>query len=470
MKKTGVKLVLRNAAVVTMSTGISQILLAITGIVLVRYLGLNLYSEYSTAALYMGLFSVLGRIGFNRVFLRECSRDIEQTESYFCATLLLNGGVTFLGLIVAFVIAYFRYDNRIFVLTLFLGTSQALIALRRMSTTVFQVHHKQHFTAIATISGALFYTVAFFLAIYLHASVFIVALLHLCMNLIAILLSYSMSFRLAFPKFDFTIFKKLIAVGKRFCVIDIMLVLYVQANGFIIAFLNLKEQVGIYNAAFRLFSVFQLIGQIIDGAISPAIYGASTEQPRMIRGLRLAMRYFVTGGIFIGVIMLARADWLMTTLFKAEFSESAGVLKLFGVAMASRFIVILLSHVIYAANKESFMVVLMTGVAIFSVIACVILVPHYGAIGAGFVFLACEVVLCVICLHQVEKILDKPELYKLLILPLLSAVVTSIFLILSNDWPIATLLLSPIVFFSVLFLTGYYKSGEIFGLVKAFIK
>lgn len=464
------KVVLRNVAFVTVASFISQLLLGVTGIFLIRYLGLGLYSEYSTAALYMGMFTILGKLGFNQVFLREGSRDISMAPTYFGAAMLLNGSITFLGLLVALMVAYFRYDSRIFVLTMLLGTSAMLMSLRRMSTTVFQVHQKMHFAAIVSIAGALLYAIAFFFAMNLKASIFVLAGLHLGMSVFSIMLSYSLSFRLSFPILNRVILKKLMLVGRHFCVIDIMLVLYARANGFILALLDLKEQVGIYNAAFRIFALIQIIAQVIGSAISPAIYGTSGELKQMTRGLKLAIRYFVVSGMLIGVILVGRAEWLMTSIFKVDFAQSANILKFLGIAMIFRFMVILFSHVVYANNKERFMMVLMTCVAILSVGSCLIVVPLYGAIGAAIIFLVSEMIVALMCLIQAERQLGNPGFWKLFILPLLSALAILIVLKASTDWPILGLIISPCVFFGLLLLTGYYRKAEVISLARMFIR
>ena len=468
--KSRLQIVLRNAAFVTVANGVSQVLLAITGIAIVRYLGLSLYSDYATAMLYMSLFSVLGRLGFHRVFLRECSRDVDLTPHYFAATLLLNGGLAFLGWVAALYIAYFRYDSRVFALTVLLGTSLMLMSLRRTSTTVFQVHQKMHFTALVSIVGSLFYTIVFFAAMVSKASIFVLAGLHLIMSVFNFLLSCGLSFRLSFPRFHRPILKKLLSFGWYFCAIDIMLVAYTQSNGFILAVFNLKEQVGIYNAAFRMFALLQMIGQVIESAIAPALYGASNEPERMLRGIKLAIRYFTVGGILLGAIFLGRAEWLMTTVFKAEFAASANVLMLLGVTIGCRFPVILLSHIIYAMNKEQFMLAVTACLTAFSVVSFLILVPLYGTIAAAAILLVSEGAMALVCLIQVERLLGKVGLWKLFVLPILSGATTLVVLRVSGGQSVSGLLVSPLVFFGFLWLAGYYRITEVVFLAKMLVR
>ena len=461
--------VMRNVVFVTTSSFFSQVLIGFTGLVLIRYLGLSLYSEYSTAMLYMGMFSILGRLGFNRVFLRECSKDTSLTSGYFGAVLLLNGFLAIIGWIIALAIAYFRYDNRIFVLTVILGSSLLLMTLRGMARIVFQSHQKMHFIAIGSIISTSLYCILFFTAIALKASVFVLAGLHLAMNLINFILSYGFSFRLAFPSLDFAIVKDVFRMGKQFCIISIMTVFYAQSCGFILAFLDLGKEVGIYSAAFRVYALFPMIIHIMDSAMSPAIYNASMEPERMMRGVKLAIRYFTILGILIASIFTGRADWLMVTVFKAEFQSSALILKILGLSLIFRFIIFLFQNIIYAKNKEKFMTVIITCLAIFTIISGVIFIPRYGGFAAALIFFISEGLIATTCFVKSERLLGFPGFGKLFILPGIAGAITAAFLYSTNGYPLTGLVLSPFVFFGILFLTRYYCLDEIRFLFRMLI-
>jgi O-antigen/teichoic acid export membrane protein len=122
-----IQTVMRNVVSVASARLVSQVLLVVTGIFLIRYLGLKRYSEYSTALLYMGMFSLLGKTGFDQVFLREGSRKPELASRYYGATLLVSTTLITIGLLTAVIISYFRYDSRIFILCLLLGPSQTFM-------------------------------------------------------------------------------------------------------------------------------------------------------------------------------------------------------------------------------------------------------------------------------------------------------------------------------------------------------
>ncbi len=469
-KQSRTQTVMRNAAFITFSSSVSQFIMAVTGIYLVRYLGLSLYSEYSTAMLFMGVLGVFGRLGFERLFLRECSKDNSEIPYYFSGVLLLNGGLAVIGWAAALVIAYFRYDSRVFILTVILGTSLLLMTQQAMSTMVFQATQKIHFTATVSLITSLSYMTAFFIALYFKASVFVMASLHLGMNLLAFLLSYSISLYLAFPRFSLPILKKIIRLGKPFVMISIMSILYFQAVSFILAFLDMKEQVGIFNAAFRLFVLVQFIAMAVDTATSPAIYHASDEPERMAQGVKLAIRYFTVSGIFLAVVFIGRADWLMVTVFKEEFARSALILKILGGAVAFRYMTSILQHVIYGMNEERYIMQLLSFLVVFPIVCAIIWIPRYGALAASLIFLFCEICMGLGCLIKCEILLNKPGLWKCFIWPAVAGVATGLFLLAMGAWPVTGLLLSPLVFGGILLATGYYQWDEMKFLAVTFMK
>jgi O-antigen/teichoic acid export membrane protein len=469
-KQSRTQTVMRNTAFVTASSVISQCVMALAGIYLIRYLGLSLYSEYSTAMLFMGMFGIFGRLGFERIFLRECSKDNSKIHYYFSSILLLNGGLAVIAWAIALLIAYFHYDSRIFILTVILGTSLLLMSQQTISTMVFQSTQKIHITAIISLITSLSYAIAFSIAVYLKASVFVLASVHLGMNLLAFLLSYLISFRLAFPRFNLPIFKNILRLGRPFVIISIMSVIYFQAVSFVLAFLDMKEEVGIFNAAFRLFALVQLISMAVDTATSPAVYHASNEPERMVRGVKLAIRYFTVSGIFLAAIFFGRADWLIVTVFKEEFAQSALILKILAGAVAFRYMTSILQHVIYGMNQERYMMYLLSFLAVFPVVCAIIWIPRYGALAASLIFLICEIGMGLGCLIKSEILLNWPGLWKCFIWPVVAGVATGLFLFAMGAWPITGLLLSPLVFGGILLATGYYQWDEMKFLALTFVK
>ncbi len=469
-QKSQIRTVLKNVILLTGSSVLSQVLLGVTGIVIVRYLGLSLYSEYATALLFMSAFTVLTRLGFNRLFLRECSKDLSQAPFYFASALVLNGGLTFVTFVIALTIAFFRYDNRIFTLTILLGSSAMLQGLTQTPKTLIQVHQKLHLISIIITVHAVLYFIAVFLGIYLKVSVFTLAGINLAMNIVRAILCCIMSLNLSFPHFEFKAVRSLLFNGLHFCAIDIVMLVYTQIHGFMLAIFNMGEQVGIFGVPSRLYAMIQMVAQIVDTAISPALYAVADTPERMIRGIKLSIRYFTVSGLFLAAVIFARAEWIITTLFKAEFLDSVPVLQFLGGAIACRFIVILLSHIIYVKNKERFMVIAMGSVATLSVIACLIVVPIFGAIGAGVTLFVSEAVLCLICLVKSGKLLAGSGIWKLFIMPLLSSVLTVLILLLLSDWPLLSVLISPIIFVGLLWAVGYYHWDEFISILKTLRK
>jgi len=124
------KTVLRNVAFLAASQVISQSTMAITAIVLINYLGLSMYSQYATAMGFMSFFSVFSNLGFNRLFLRDCSKNINKTPQYFGTNLVFNTILSIIIFFIAVSISYYRYDKTVFTLSIILGLSLVIQGLR----------------------------------------------------------------------------------------------------------------------------------------------------------------------------------------------------------------------------------------------------------------------------------------------------------------------------------------------------
>ncbi len=443
------------------ANAVAQVVSALCAFLIIGYLGLALYSEYATAMLFTAGFAMFTRLGFNRVFLRECSRDVSLTPAYLGSALALNGVLTTATLAVAFVIAYFRYDTRIFVLVIILGSSSMCQGFTQTPRTVFQVHQRLNISAMISLASSLFYVSAVVVGIFVGVSVFALAVFMLIMNVFRVVALCVIGFRIDRPRLNWANTKALFRVGLRFCAIDLLMMLNTSMRGFTLAIFDMGEQVGLFQVAARLFSVTELFAQTVDIAISPAIYAAADTPERMIRGAHLVLRYFTVFGMFMSAVFFARAEWVLDVLFPAEFTAAATVLRVYGLAIACRYLVILLAHLVYAEKAESFMLKTFSALASASVVGCLLIIPRHGAIGAAGLASAGEFVFCVVCLIKASRLFPASRLWTPLVFPLLAAAATSAFLFATGSWPLVSVLASPFVFVALLAAVGYYRWGEV---------
>jgi O-antigen/teichoic acid export membrane protein len=460
--------VLKNAAFVGIAQFGTQALLAITAICIVRYLGLQTFNKYATAMLYMGGFAIFARMGFNRVFLRECSKDLSKTAQHYGAALLLNVTMTVLAIVVALAIAYYRYDQEVFVLIVLIGWSTMLLSSTQTPRIVFQVHQQLHIPSAMASAACGLYAVAVLTGIYLfHVSVVTLAVMHLAMNLLHVSALCLASLKFAIPRLDRQVLRTLFLAGIPFCIIDIMMTAYTMVHGFTLAIYDMGDEVSYFRVPYRIFALFQMVAQTVDIAIAPALYAAADAPERMLRGIRLVIRYFTVSGLFVAAIMITRPQWLLTTLFTSDFVGGADVCRLMGLAVAFRFIVILFSHVLYAKKRERFMMCTTGILAVLSIPLCLLIVPEGGALGAATLMTAAEAVYCVACLVKCRGEFPGAGFWKLFLMPVAAAGLTTLFLHSTPSQPVLSLAVSPFLFVGILWMTRYYRIDELVSFLRA---
>jgi len=99
--------------------------------------------------------------------------------------------------------------------------------------------------------------------------------------------------------------------------------------------------------------------------------------------------------------------------------------------------------------------------AILALFNCLAFIPKFGAHGAALSVLITEAFYCSVCYLKCEKILDHPRLWKLLIIPTISSAITIALLLIVDNYLMISLILSPIVFFALLWAMKYYKLRDL---------
>ena len=98
-KMETIKVVLKNAVALSISAVGTRVLAGIRAILLIRYLGKNLYGEYSTAVAFTGLFAVLLDAGLSPGLVRAGSQSRDNLSWFY-------GNVTFIKLFLSFTVYF----------------------------------------------------------------------------------------------------------------------------------------------------------------------------------------------------------------------------------------------------------------------------------------------------------------------------------------------------------------------------
>ncbi len=144
------------------------------------------------------------------------------------------------------------------------------------------------------------------------------------------------------------------------------------------------KDVGVYSAATKLSELMNIIPTTLMRAAFPRLSTLAKNEPHRYRSIHLRLLYLFIGIAFILAIATQfSADWVITTLYGLEFSESADPLRVHIWSSIPLFCMFLFgtSYQMFGVNKP-----LMWGClagSISNVFLNILWIPNYGATGAS---------------------------------------------------------------------------------------
>lgn len=194
--------------------------------------------------------------------------------------------------------------------------------------------------------------------------------------------------------------RALLGVSLPFLLAEATRVVYQQIDTVVISLLVDSEAVGFYGTADILFGSLLFVPVIVTTAMFPAIADLHKRAPEEVPALlRRAFNTLLLVAVPLGVGTIVIAPSFVDVLYGSEFSETAGVLAVFGVVVVLSSQTILLGRFALATGKVRFWSTIMVAVTILSVPLDYVLVPwadrryDNAAVGGALAYVVTECIL-----------------------------------------------------------------------------
>jgi len=240
--------------------GLAEIFTRLIGFFIVvwiaRYFGPVTYGKFVFALSFVALFSVLADFGFSTLTVREIARDKSKTAQYIDNILAMK---IILGLItlslIALIIQFLGKESEIVKLVYFLGFYAVISTFAAFFQSIFRANEKMQCEAVCRVlqSLGLLGLVTFFLLN--EGSILTISYAHIGSALIGISFSIIFVWRYFsrfFLKIDIKICKEILSEAWPFALTFIAISIYSYIDSVIIGVMKSNEEVGWYNAAYKL--------------------------------------------------------------------------------------------------------------------------------------------------------------------------------------------------------------------------
>ena len=211
-------------------------------------------------------------------------------------------------------------------------------------------------------------------------------------------------FGLFVPEFQFAVWKDFLIRSAPIAMGMIFSVLYFRLDIVMLHLMTEASVVGFYSAAYKLFEVAVVLPHSFMLVLFPTLveeYHSDRSQFKD-RFKKALVIYSLIGGS-IALALWVFSHEIITLMYGDKFLPSLAVLDILSGVILLFFINFLLSNILIISGRERINTWNLVGATVLNVTLNLALIPLYGAIGAAWATLFCEVGLIVVLSLQVQK-------------------------------------------------------------------
>ncbi len=379
---------LKNTSYLTIGNIISQIISLVGFIYITRLLGPSLYGIYATVTAFVGLFSLFTFTGFNKVVLREGSKDIGNMREIYKSTIIIKYIFTVLAIIICIISAFLSsYPLRINLYISLVSISLIYTSFNGYINSVFIAVEKMQYISFFHILERVVFVSLSILFLYYGYGLTSLFLILIFSHFIQLFGLYESSKKfIDLPLWSkFEIDKNLIKPAIIFTIFGAAGLLKNKIDLVMLSWLGTPYEVGIYGVSYKLIRSGLMIRGVIATAFFP-IFVKIFQNRKKISWYSLIKYASLLGVIaFLGASIISLySENIILFLFGAEYSESGEIFQVLVFWLAIAVFTIPFTETMQATYKEMDLLKIVWIGPTLNIFLNYILYNHFGAIGIAY--------------------------------------------------------------------------------------
>ncbi len=436
-----------------------------------RYLGDNDFGQYVIILAYLYIFSVLSDLGLYSIVVR----DISQEKADESKIISVAFSIRFVAGILSFVLASLVVWLLPYSDTIKYSIPFAAIGFWALSNTqvligLFQKYLKMGLVSLAELLGRIVQLASVWLAIKFDWGFTGIIGALVLGSMATFILTYLFAGRLVKikPDLDFIYWKKMLLAAYPLALSAVIVMVYFKANTIILSFMKPAEEVGIYGVAYKIMENLIFFPAMFIGLVVPQL--AKTFKNDAVRFSRIIQKSFnfltmlavlILGGTFV------LSGKIVDLIAGKGFEEAAGVLNILVFGLFFIFLGALFSNVIIVIEKQKVLAKIYLIGAIINVFLNLVFIPRYSYYAVASASLITEAVVTMLMIYIVYKAVNyRPALERLGKFVISAAVMAFIINKLAYLNLFFLIILSPAVYFTMLFLIKGITKEEIYEIIN----
>lgn len=374
-----------------LSTGIGLLVM----IIVIRYLNLTEFGEYTTIVTFLSFFGIAADMGLTLVTVQMISKEGSDEEEAIGNLLSLRiiSAIIILG--VAPLLALFFPYSREMKYCISIGTLSFLfIALNQVFVGLFQKRLRMDKVSIAEIISRVFLLLGMLLVLKTDwgiAGVIWVTIVSSAVNF-ALHIYFGARLIKIRLRFDPKYWKKILQTSWPMAITITLNLIYLKTDTLLLSILKrpseigIIAEVGIYGAAYKVIEVLVTIPFMFAGIILPIITNlwSKNDLPEFKRVLQKSFEVMVILAIPLAIGTQFVARQIMVIIAGEAYLDSGPILQILIIASALIFIGNVFSHAIIAIEQVKKLIPIYLFTAASSFLIYLIVIPRFSYFGAAW--------------------------------------------------------------------------------------
>jgi len=456
------------SGVSTATTFFLFILLAFVG----RLLGKEEYGVFTTALSIATIFEMFTDFGLRDLSVRNVSRDKSLTEPYIGNLLIWKILIWFpIFAAMMIIINFMGYDGQTKLVIYILTFSAFLKNIKYTFRIFFQAHDMFGWDTVLVLIERAALLVLGLLALFYWKSLLPFALCFTAIRLFDFLITMAvLRWKIAPIKllFNFQMMKNLQLEALPLGLFFVILTIFSYIDTVMLSVMRDFSEVGLYNAAFKIYEGITIIPTIFWLVILPRLSELYTTDPGYHKRLAIkSVKYmFVTGlpTLTYGILF---SNFLITFFFKGEYTPAISTLQILFFGIAFQYPNWMLNSILISMNRQRVIMFLGLGGLAFKILLNQVFIPLWGYNGSAVATVIAEFVIFAGEAFYLYRHSIKLPVLRLAFKPIIaSALIYVAFKYLGAIPLVPLVMLTGIIYLGVIFVLKTFDKDEVGVIVE----
>ena len=360
-------------------------------VIVARTLGDELFGLFSFALVFVYFFSILPDLGIHPIVVRELVKNNFDSSILFGNAVYLKLVLTLVSILLLVmtlsVTNFTREQNSItLVLSGVLFFSSKISGLRRLLEAPYQANIRMYLPSALQVMDTLLALVALIFVIHWRKDLLLVSLVYVMASIPSFVWQWVNTVRLIKPKWKFhrQVFMALLKECWPLAIYVAGVTIYGNFDILLIKSLMTDRDVGVYAAAYRLFTPLSFLPFAIVASIFPIMSSYSVDEPEKLKrvfGTGLKIMAFI--GTLITLVFVIWRSEIISTLFGTQYLQSIVPFAILACSTSFLFINFFLVDFNTANDNQRLNQIVVIIAVVLNIVLNIVLIPSWGIIGAS---------------------------------------------------------------------------------------